>query len=78
MGHSTLLYYISWSFGYQHRNPNINIREIILLGNQLDGTVESLSFDRAHLSFCRFYIGNGTHGQVALIMKIKNDYWLKQ
>ena len=33
VGISTLLYYISWSFGY--RNPNINIREIIWLGNQL-------------------------------------------
>ena len=31
----TLLYYISRSFGYRHRNPNINIREIIWLGNQL-------------------------------------------
>ena len=37
---STLLYYISRSFGYRniddrHRNPNINIKEIIWLGNQL-------------------------------------------
>ena len=37
---STLLYYISRSFGYRniddrHRNPYINIREIIWLGNQL-------------------------------------------
>ena len=32
---STLLFYISRSFGYRHRNPNINIREIIWLGNQL-------------------------------------------
>ena len=32
---STLLYYISRSSGYRHRNPNINVREIIWLGNQL-------------------------------------------
>ena len=37
---STLLCYISWSSGYwniddRHRHPNINIREIIWLGNQL-------------------------------------------
>ena len=40
---STLLYYISRSFGYRniddrHRNPYINIREIIWLGNQLTWT----------------------------------------
>ena len=42
-GPSTLLYYISqviWVSKYiQHRNPNINIREIIWLGNQLLRTV---------------------------------------
>ena len=32
---STLLCYISRSSGHRHRNPNINIREIIWLGNQL-------------------------------------------
>ena len=35
---STLLYYISQSFGYRNiddQHPDINIREIIWLGNQL-------------------------------------------
>ena len=41
---STLLYYISRSFGYRniddrHRNPNINIKEIIWLGNRLQDVV---------------------------------------
>ena len=38
---SSLLCYISWSSGYRHRNPNIIIREIIWLGNQLVGYLQS-------------------------------------
>ena len=67
---STLLCYISRAFGYrniddQHRNQNINIREIIWLGNQLHGFMLCIEYEISDESH-----GNMLQGMLQFILHI--------